>query len=429
MCLPRYTDKIYATIEHLERENATKIDLLIICGDFQSVRNEHDLLSMAVPDKYRQMCSFWKYYAGVAVAPVLTLFIGGNHEASNYLSELPYGGWVAPNIYYMGYANVVQFGGVRIAGLSGIYNPQDYYKGHHEMPPYNMNTLKSAYHVRQVDVFRLSQLTRDHVDIVLTHDWPLGVYNHGNSEQLMRFKPFLANEIRANTLGSPENERLLKLLKPTYWFSAHLHAKFACVYRHQASASATATASAPKETKFLALDKCLPHRRFLQVIDVEARNGSKLCLSLDPEWLCVLKKTDHLMSVDSYPQAPISRAENVTVDEADLAKIGDYFCESLEIPNGLFKQTAPAWNGSSSNNNNGSGDEAQRVEEIYMNEQTTMFCEMLNLRDPIRVLLEKRGKSFIVAESTTKLFNQILDDDDDDDDDGDDSTTTPSDDK
>lgn len=43
-----------------------------------------------------------RYYSGEKKAPVLTLFIGGNHEASNYLAELPYGGWVAPNIYYMG---------------------------------------------------------------------------------------------------------------------------------------------------------------------------------------------------------------------------------------------------------------------------------------------------------------------------------------
>lgn len=33
---------------------------------------------------------------------MLTVFIGGNHEASNHLQELPYGGWVAPNIYYLG---------------------------------------------------------------------------------------------------------------------------------------------------------------------------------------------------------------------------------------------------------------------------------------------------------------------------------------
>jgi hypothetical protein len=30
--------------------------------------------------------------------------VGGNHEASNYLRELFYGGWAAPNIYFMGFA-------------------------------------------------------------------------------------------------------------------------------------------------------------------------------------------------------------------------------------------------------------------------------------------------------------------------------------
>lgn len=43
-----------------------------------------------------------RYYSGEKTAPILTIFIGGNHEASNYLAELPYGGWVCPNIYYMG---------------------------------------------------------------------------------------------------------------------------------------------------------------------------------------------------------------------------------------------------------------------------------------------------------------------------------------
>lgn len=43
-----------------------------------------------------------RYYSGEKKAPVLTIFIGGNHEASNHLQELPYGGWVAPSIYYLG---------------------------------------------------------------------------------------------------------------------------------------------------------------------------------------------------------------------------------------------------------------------------------------------------------------------------------------
>lgn len=46
----------------------------------------------------------FRYYSGEKMAPVLTIFIGGNHEASNHLQELPYGGWVAPNIYFLGRA-------------------------------------------------------------------------------------------------------------------------------------------------------------------------------------------------------------------------------------------------------------------------------------------------------------------------------------
>jgi lariat debranching enzyme len=58
---------------------------------------------------------------------------------------------------------VVQFAGLRIAGLSGIYKPNDYNRGHNrghfERPPFHeRGSLISAYHARSVDVFRLQQL-------------------------------------------------------------------------------------------------------------------------------------------------------------------------------------------------------------------------------------------------------------------------------
>jgi hypothetical protein len=40
-----------------------------------------------------------------------------------------YGGWAAPNIYFLGAAGVVKFGNIRIGGLSGIYNHRDYKSG------------------------------------------------------------------------------------------------------------------------------------------------------------------------------------------------------------------------------------------------------------------------------------------------------------
>ena len=53
---------------------------------------------MSVPMKFREIEDFHEYYSGNRKAPYLTIFIGGNHEASNHMAELFYGSWAAPNI-------------------------------------------------------------------------------------------------------------------------------------------------------------------------------------------------------------------------------------------------------------------------------------------------------------------------------------------
>ncbi|KAE8580395.1 hypothetical protein XENTR_v10024413 [Xenopus tropicalis] len=231
-CCHGELDKIYETIQFLEKKENTKVDLLLCCGDFQAVRNEGDMKCMAVPQKYRQMQTFYKYYSGEKLAPILTIFIGGNHEASNYLQELPYGGWVAPNIYYVGYAGVVKYRGVRIGGISGIFKSHDYRKGHFERPPYSKDTVRSAYHVRNIEVFRLKQL-KEPMDIFMSHDWPRSIYHYGNKKQLLKKKDFFRQEVENNTLGSPAASELLLHIQPSYWFSAHLHVKFAAFMQHQ----------------------------------------------------------------------------------------------------------------------------------------------------------------------------------------------------
>lgn len=168
-CAHGELDQIYATIRHLEAVEKVKIDLLICCGDFQAVRNESDLESLACPPKFRAMNSFWKYYSGIEVAPCPTIFVGGNHEASNHLWELFYGGWAAPHIFFLGAAGVVQFGGLRIGGLSGIYKKYEYNTGHFERPPYGRDEIRSVYHVRDFEVRKLKQM-KESLDVFVSHD-------------------------------------------------------------------------------------------------------------------------------------------------------------------------------------------------------------------------------------------------------------------
>ncbi|KAK5059890.1 hypothetical protein LTR84_009773 [Exophiala bonariae] len=223
---------IYTTVEErCKFRGWDGVDLLIIGGDFQAVRNQYDLNVTSMPQKYRRMADFHEYYSGAVVAPYLTIFIGGNHEASNHLFELYYGGWVAPNIYYLGAANVLQFGPLRIAGLTGIWKGYDYNKPHFERLPYNQEEIGSIYHVRELDTRKLLSL-RSQVDIGLSHDWPQAIEMHGDYQRLFKYKSFLEPDSRSGKLGSVAAKRCLDHLRPPYWFSAHLHTRFVATVNH-----------------------------------------------------------------------------------------------------------------------------------------------------------------------------------------------------
>lgn len=129
---------------------------------------------------------------------------------------------------------MVQFKGLRIGGLSGIYKQHDYSLGHFERAPYSEATKRSVYHLRSLEVLRLGQVAR-RLDVVLSHDWPRGVYRFGDVSCLLSNKPFFRPEVEANVLGSPPAEQLLCRLRPRYWFSAHLHCKFSAIVQHSVS--------------------------------------------------------------------------------------------------------------------------------------------------------------------------------------------------
>jgi len=344
-CCHGELDAIYAAVEESSRAGA-QVDLLLICGDFESIESEADLENIAVPPKYRHMNTFHEYVTGAKVAPVPTVFVGGNHEASNVLQSLYYGGYVAPNIYFLGFAGVVNFGFLRICGVSGIQNDAHYQLGHYELPPYDASSLRSVYHIRELEIYRMAHLRytasfaapsdpapapaapsceRDRVNVVLSHDWPRHIWQYGDCPQLLRRKPGLADDIQQAQLGSAPLWDLLTQLRPQFWFCAHHHVKFAAVVpwtdeaaavpappadaKADSEAEATARPAAPillcgtsgaRATRFLSLDKVLPGRDFLQVLTIPAPAAfappdAPYVLEFDLEWLGILQRTHHLL--------------------------------------------------------------------------------------------------------------------------------------
>ncbi|KAI3619282.1 hypothetical protein WG66_012648 [Moniliophthora roreri] len=394
---------------------------------------------MAVPDKYKELQTFFKYYTGAKRAPILTIVIGGNHEASNYMWELYHGGWLAPNIYYLGHAGCVQFNGLRIAGASGIFKGYNFSKGYFERLPYDKEALRSVYHIREFNVRKLSLLSSP--SIFLSHDWPVGIDQYGDFQALIRAKSHFRQEINEGRLGSPPLMGLLRTLKPEWWFSAHLHCRFEATVVHEGEANSGLTQSAPPAaanpdeitieddfdgdgnnatkpepapqptvstnpdeialedeiedvaipsapmppsvTRFLALDKCLPKRKFLEVIDISIEDtytGQRDELLFDPEWLAITRAFHPYFSVYRY-QMPFpgeEQAREMVAKELDWVKQNLFKDNEIAIPVNRVQQFVKTASGPGSE-----GGQKFKQPQQFSNPQTEAYCQMLQIENRI----------------------------------------------
>lgn len=401
---------------------------------------------------------------------------------------------MAPNIYYMGYANVVRVGGLRIAGLSGIWKGYNYKRVHDERVPLSADDVKSVYHVREWDVRQLLQVRRQ-VDVGVSHDWPRGVEWKGDWKWLFSKKQGFEEDARTGRLGSEAARMVMARLRPKWWFSAHLHVKFAALVHWEgkegglngqvdgtgnvkaksvngrgnpneisiegmdeadkepsapvrnddeidldmddddsppprttaqpisvhrngngiprpdvdavpeairsqlpASFSKPPTQLEPqsllpppeitnKTTQFLALDKCLPNRKFLQLLELDRistpDNETNITpkLTYDKEWLAITRvfaregnPTQRCSVGSAFPPdkgeayyGPLIAAEEEWVEE-NLVQKG-----MMMVPND-FEQTAEVYDPSVS---------IQTKEQLteYTNPQTATFCGMLGIEN------------------------------------------------
>ncbi|ORZ38140.1 lariat debranching enzyme, C-terminal domain-domain-containing protein [Catenaria anguillulae PL171] len=392
-------DSIYASVKESELASGKTVDLVIINGDFQAIRNTADLDNISVPAKYRVLGDFHRYYSGQVTAPYLTMFIGGNHESSAYLWELYHGGWAARNIYFMGWANVIRVGSLRIGGTSGVWNYHSFTKGHHEQAPYSPDQIRSIYHTRQHEIMQLSLVRQQSLDVFLSHDWPRNIAFHGDMEALLTEKPFLTKMcIRSGRLGSPAMEHLLHHLQPRYWFAGHLHVQFPAIVSHSTSNFATtpditsfshlrrpqpttmhnAPDPATRVTRFLALDKAEPNRQFLQVLEIEGSVGP---LRYDLDWLAIVKATHHLMPrhANSQPASYNWSQLTAAVEEAKVELLRRFGGGDLDghllIPDAQtsFAVTGPVHLQPLLE------DHRQLANRLHANPQTAMFAQWLGI--------------------------------------------------
>eukprot|EP01026_Neomeris_dumetosa_P079651 TRINITY_DN8726_c0_g2_i4.p1 TRINITY_DN8726_c0_g2~~TRINITY_DN8726_c0_g2_i4.p1 ORF type:complete len:461 (-),score=91.55 TRINITY_DN8726_c0_g2_i4:350-1732(-) len=243
-------------------------------------------------------------------------------------------------------------------GISGVFTPSHYHWNHSELPPYSDYQLKTAYHTREFEVFKLKQLNPDKkMDIFLSHDWPAGITEHGNLQQLLKYKTFLRKEIETGEFGNPPAMELLDYLKPTHWFAAHIHTKFVALRHHKQQNGSQASC-----TKFLALDKCLPHRDFLQVLQIPGAKGPKR-FEYDEEWLSIVHAThQHLVWHPGNLREP---------DELNLKQSRAFVKEvfqDLTVPKN-FKQTVPLYR----------EEKGKMPRRLVENSQTTEFLERMGL--------------------------------------------------
>lgn len=354
---------IYRALSALEARTGDKADLLLVCGDFQALRHAKDLATLACPPKYRRMGDFADYWSGRSVAPLPTIFIGGNHEASRHLWEVYHGGWVAPQIYFLGYSGVVKVGGLRIGGISGLYHPAHYRLGYFEAASRDAEldetTKRSIYHTREVEVAKLGLLQQSApLDIFVSHEWPHRIYEHGDLRQLLKVKPYFRDDIDGKGIGARPLAELLVRLKPRRWLSAHMHVEFEASVKHTDGSV----------TDFLALDKCVPKRKHLRIIDLPdiPCPAGPLQIEYDEEWLAIVRAVDPLMSVS---RGPVSLPASLLDGTMDIQAHRDHVRHMLEQHGGRLlvprKYEKPA-------------DRPGRVTTIR---QTQEFCRLLGITD------------------------------------------------
>lgn len=201
-------------LDNWEYANNKKIDFVLQVGDFEPIRFESDLESMACPSKYRKVGDFPEFYNGKYKFEQPVYFLSGNHEPYLFLDSLyQTPEEIAPNCTYLGRSGGININGLNIRFLSGIYSPRNYrnqkkgrLRGHKWGDA--SNKLFTYYFEKEVESHR------NHTcDILMLHEWPEGAIEPSNKGG------------RFDRLGSEPARQLVDMLQPKLIIAGHNHFK------------------------------------------------------------------------------------------------------------------------------------------------------------------------------------------------------------
>ena len=287
------------------------IKLVLVNGDCETFRNLEDINSYSKKDEKLKkgkkiedlLGSFYKLYNGEKKAPCLFILIGGNKECVDLFSQLPFGGFIAPNIYYTGRATVIDYKGIRISALGGNYSPKSYNQPLNiKIPVIETPLIKQAQHFRSFNIYQLLcyQDIPDHLKMhfFMTHEWPFRLPRERADELRSQLHQYPIDETFSKKLenliksyyGIPPSNNLIASLQPEYWTAAHLHLPFSTEIKLKSGI----------QTKFIANPRPKDHRKngfkWYDIITLpqEQLNPQTLDreLSYAPEWIAILKATN-----------------------------------------------------------------------------------------------------------------------------------------
>ncbi|KAK5972321.1 DBR1 domain-containing protein, partial [Trichostrongylus colubriformis] len=165
-------------------------------------------------------------------------------------------------------------------------------------------------------------------------------------------------------------------------------------------------------TRFLALDKPIPRRHFIQALELDIAPDAEMKLSYDPSWLAILRSTDGFTSISRsntfLPSTHCEERSDFRPTESELAAIAEL--GDLTIPEN-FRQTAPPLKEDTPKAR------LAQSSPYYRNPQTAEFCSWLGISDLNKMLAERDRDTVAIAhymmEKNCADTSEITIDDDD----------------